>query len=53
MQVLRELCPHDVGHFLGMDVHDVASVSKSTPLEPGMVITIEPGNTAHTTSLAW
>ncbi|WAQ98104.1 XPP3-like protein [Mya arenaria] len=42
-KILCELCPHDVGHYLGMDVHDTPSVSKNRPLEPGMVITIEPG----------
>lgn len=38
--------PHNIGHFLGMDVHDtglylVQGVSRK--LEPGMVFTIEPG----------
>lgn len=36
-------CPHDVGHYLGLDVHDCPEVSKLVRLEPGMVITIEPG----------
>ena len=36
-------CPHHVSHHLGMDVHDVPSVSKTSPLLPGMVITLEPG----------
>ena len=36
-------CPHHVSHHLGMDVHDTASVSKTSPLQPGMVITVEPG----------
>ena len=26
-----------------MDVHDTPSVSKTSPLQPGMVITVEPG----------
>jgi Xaa-Pro aminopeptidase len=36
-------CPHHVSHYLGMDVHDTALIPRSVPLEPGMVITIEPG----------
>ncbi|MDR7071564.1 aminopeptidase P family protein [Fictibacillus barbaricus] len=33
---------HSVGHFLGLDTHDVGSY-KERVLEPGMVLTIEPG----------
>ncbi len=32
---------HSIGHFLGLDVHDVGQYN--IPLEEGMVITIEPG----------
>ncbi|MCV5264403.1 M24 family metallopeptidase, partial [Escherichia coli] len=35
-----------LGHYLGMDVHDVGLYyvdGQSRKLEPGMVITIEPG----------
>ncbi|MEQ2202660.1 Xaa-Pro aminopeptidase 3, partial [Xenoophorus captivus] len=39
----RRYCPHHVGHYLGMDVHDTPELSRSQPLQPGMVITIEPG----------
>ncbi|XP_053263300.1 xaa-Pro aminopeptidase 3 isoform X2 [Podarcis raffonei] len=42
-KAVRKYCPHHVGHYLGMDVHDTPDVSRSIPLQPGMVITIEPG----------
>lgn len=38
-----KFCPHHVSHYLGMDVHDTASISRGIKLEPGMVFTIEPG----------
>ncbi len=37
---------HRIGHWLGMDVHDVGNYTKNgqwRDLEPGMVLTIEPG----------
>ena len=37
---------HRIGHWLGLDVHDVGAYklkNKWRPLEPGMVLTIEPG----------
>ena len=38
--------PHQTSHWLGLDVHDVgdyASSGVSRALEPGMVLTVEPG----------
>jgi Xaa-Pro aminopeptidase len=42
----KQFYMHRLGHFLGMDVHDVGRYQidgESRPLEPGIVITIEPG----------
>jgi Xaa-Pro aminopeptidase len=38
---LDQYIAHGVGHFLGMDVHDVGDIRE--PLQEGDVITIEPG----------
>jgi len=38
--------PHKSGHWLGLDVHDVGAYEidgQPRPLQPGMVLTIEPG----------
>jgi Xaa-Pro aminopeptidase len=37
---------HRTSHWLGMDVHDVGAYAldkQARPLEPGMVLTVEPG----------
>ena len=42
----KQFYMHGLGHFLGIDVHDVGryySDGESRPLEPGMVMTVEPG----------
>lgn len=42
----REWYMHRTGHWMGLDVHDCGSYHKgsdSRPLEPGMVLTVEPG----------
>lgn len=46
-EIYKQFYPHKVGHWLGIDVHDVGSYHDESgdwrPLEPGMVLTIEPG----------
>lgn len=42
----REFYMHGLSHWLGLDVHDVGeygSVKRDRVLEPGMVLTVEPG----------
>ncbi len=41
----RQFFMHGLSHWLGMDVHDVGEYGpdRSRTLEPGMVITVEPG----------
>jgi Xaa-Pro aminopeptidase len=46
MHHYREFFMHGTGHWLGMDVHDVGDYRirrESRVLEPGMVLTVEPG----------
>ncbi|PKI68315.1 hypothetical protein CRG98_011290 [Punica granatum] len=38
-----QLNPTSIGHYLSMDVHDCSTISYDRVLEPGVVITIEPG----------
>lgn len=46
-QTYRQFYMHGIGHFLGLDVHDVGAVTdangKPRALRPGMVLTVEPG----------
>lgn len=36
-------CPHHVSHYLGMDVHDTGKISREGKVQPGMIVTVEPG----------
>lgn len=38
---LQKYYYHSIGHYLGLDVHDVGTYKKK--LEPGVIITVEPG----------
>ncbi|CAK9439452.1 uncharacterized protein LODBEIA_P35650 [Lodderomyces beijingensis] len=40
---VKVLYPHYIGHHLGLDLHDVPSISRFDKLKEGNVITIEPG----------
>jgi Xaa-Pro aminopeptidase len=42
---VRAFYPHATSHFLGLNVHDVGDYTR--PLEPGMVLTVEPGIYIH------
>ncbi|QJR79986.1 Xaa-Pro aminopeptidase [Alteromonas pelagimontana] len=45
-QTWRQYFMHGLGHYLGLDVHDVGDYRKQgvhRKLQPGMVITVEPG----------
>jgi Xaa-Pro aminopeptidase len=36
-----------------MDIHDTSSISHNLPLQPGMIITVEPGKTLPKILLKW
>lgn len=39
----REFYWHSLGHYLGLDTHDTHLVGHDRTLQPGAVITVEPG----------
>lgn len=40
---MDRLFPHHVGHYVGLDVHDVPGYPRSVPLRAGHCVTVEPG----------
>ncbi|KAI9206845.1 peptidase M24, structural domain-containing protein [Polychytrium aggregatum] len=40
---MNALYPHHISHWIGLDVHDIGTVSRGKKLEAGMTVTIEPG----------
>ncbi|RPB01620.1 hypothetical protein L873DRAFT_636387 [Choiromyces venosus 120613-1] len=42
-QLRSVLFPHHVGHYVGLDIHDCGSYSKSGKLRAGQCVTVEPG----------
>ena len=52
---IRAFYPHRTSHWLGLDVHDVGDYvvdGRSRALEPGMVLTVEPGLYIPTSAVA-
>lgn len=41
--VFGQIYPHFVGHPLGLDLHDCPTFQRSTMLEHGNIVTVEPG----------
>jgi Xaa-Pro aminopeptidase len=54
-QAHKPFFPHQASHWLGLDVHDVGEYARagtSRALEPGMVLTVEPGLYVREAALA-
>jgi len=43
IDLVSQVCPHDVCHYIGLDIHDCKSFTKETQLKPGMCFSLEPG----------
>ena len=42
-KTLSQLFPHHVGHYIGLDLHDVPGLPRRERLKAGHVVTVEPG----------
>ncbi|SLM36950.1 xaa-pro aminopeptidase [Lasallia pustulata] len=42
-QALEALFPHQLGHYIGLDVHDTPGYSRKGALREGQCVTVEPG----------
>jgi len=43
IQACEKLCEHHISHYLGMDVHDTPSISRTVDIPQNVIITVEPG----------
>ena len=43
IEVIQKICPHHCSHYIGLDVHDCATVDKNMFINNGMCFTVEPG----------
>eukprot|EP01026_Neomeris_dumetosa_P057399 TRINITY_DN5283_c0_g1_i1.p2 TRINITY_DN5283_c0_g1~~TRINITY_DN5283_c0_g1_i1.p2 ORF type:complete len:333 (+),score=41.90 TRINITY_DN5283_c0_g1_i1:1148-2146(+) len=41
--VYKKFYPHSVGHWLGLDCHDTPTIRQDQQLQPGVIMTVEPG----------
>lgn len=43
----RDVYPHALSHWLGLDLHDTSSIDRNTPLSSGMCVSVEPAVYCH------